>query len=93
MNEQQSENLSNRFIDGKRTKKELEQKGLVRNIERRMLKIDSKTYIEAPKDLKPEEEAEYIKKKIQEIRIDPILQIRNSNFRNDKFKTENNVEL
>lgn len=93
MNEQQAENLSNRFADGKRTKKELEQKGLVRQIERRMIKIDSKTYIEAPKNLKPEDEEQFIKDKIQEIRVDPILQIINGNYRNDKLKTESNVEL
>lgn len=88
MNEQQAENLSNRFIDGKRTKKELEEKGKIRQIKRRMIKIDDKTFVEAPEGLQPEQEQAFILKKREQMKFKLINNNKNKLITNDKFKPE-----
>jgi hypothetical protein len=88
MNEEQAENLSHRFIDGKRTKKELEKKGLIREIKRRMIKIDDKTFVESPETLQPEQEEAFILKKREQMKFKLINNNKNKLIKNDKLKTE-----
>jgi hypothetical protein len=93
MNEQQAENLSNRFIDGKRTKKELEEKGLIRKINRRMIKIDDKTFVESPEGMNPSEEEAFVLKKREQMKFKLINNNKNKLITNDKFKPEDVGEL
>jgi len=62
--------FANALPNGEFTKKLLKSKGIEsKPIERRLIRLDSRTQIEAPKDLQPEDEAEFIRRKKIEFNI------------------------
>lgn len=64
------EELQNNLPNGVKTRQSLEKKGLYPKIlERRLLRLNRNTLIEAPKDLEEKDEADYIRMKKIEFNI------------------------